>query len=221
MLVHEEKELLDKWPAIERDFGRCTLQEYVDHTGIYYNVMLYRDKSGGCHEAVIIRIMRYFPLKGGPSCYCETIQNETLVCICKDILDALDWVGFADFDIMESKSGEYKVIEINPRVPASIHAAYIAGVNYPEMIVHDMKDEPILTYTYHIGKVLRFWGLDVMWFIFSPQRFSSHPSWFCFLGKNIFYQDGSLKDPLPMLMGILSGLVKYLNPSFRKSKLRS
>ena len=23
--------------------------------------MLYRDKSGGCHEAVIIRIMRYFP----------------------------------------------------------------------------------------------------------------------------------------------------------------
>ena len=75
---------------------------------------------------------------------CETIQNETLVCICKDILDALDWVGFADFDIMESKSGEYKVIEINPRVPASIHAAYIAGVNYPEMIVHDMKDEPIL-----------------------------------------------------------------------------
>ena len=221
MLVHEEKELLDKWPAIERDFGRCTLQEYVDHTGIYYNVMLYRDKSGGCHEAVIIRIMRYFPLKGGTSCYCETIQNETLVCICKDILDALDWVGFADFDIMESKSGEYKVIEINPRVPASIHAAYIAGVNYPEMIVHDMKDEPILTYTYHIGKVLRFWGLDVMWFIFSPQRFSSHPSCFCFLGKNIFYQDGSLKDPLPMLMGILSGLVKYLNPSFRKSKLRS
>ena len=89
------------------------------------------------------------------------------------------------------------------------------------MIVHDMKDEPILTYTYHIGKVLRFWGLDVMWFIFSPQRFSSHPSWFCFLGKNIFYQDGSLKDPLPMLMGILSGLVKYLNPSFRKYKLRS
>ena len=39
--------------------------------------MLYRDKSGGAMEAVIIRIMRYFPLKGGTSCYCETIQNET------------------------------------------------------------------------------------------------------------------------------------------------
>ena len=49
MLVHEEKELLDKWPAIERDFGRCTLQEYVDHTGIYYNVMLYLEKSRVCH----------------------------------------------------------------------------------------------------------------------------------------------------------------------------
>lgn len=58
--------------------------------------------------------------------------------------------------LWRANRGEYKVIEINPRVPASIHAAYIAGVNYPEMIVHDMKDEPILTYTYHIGKVLRF-----------------------------------------------------------------
>lgn len=218
-IVCNEKELRDKWPIIEHEFGRCTLQEYIDHTGVYYNVMLYRDKKGVCHEAVIIRIMRYFPLKGGTSCYCETIRNTNLTRICEEVLDALGWVGFADFDIMESKSGEYKIIEINPRVPASVHAAYITGVDYSEMIVRDIKGEQIPIYTYHAGKVLRFWGLDVMWFIFSPQRFRFRPSWFKFFGNNVFYQDGSLKDPLPMLMGCLQGILKYMNPQFRRGKL--
>ena len=42
---------------------------------------------------------------------------------------------------------------------------------------------------------------------------------FIFFGKDIFYQDGSFKDPLPMIMGFISGVLKYLNPQFRKSKL--
>lgn len=221
VVVNTFDELKEKFPYVEKEFGRSTLQEYVDHTGIYYNVMLYRDAGGKFHESVVIRIMRYFPLKGGTSCYCETIQNDELVAICQKVLIALNWHGFADFDIMETKSGEFKIIEINPRMPASIHAAYISGVNYPEMIVCDLLNLPIPTYTYNWGLSMRFFGLDVMWFIFSSQRFSFSPSWFQFFGKKIYYQDGSIHDPLPMLMGIVSGIIKYLNPSFRKSKLKS
>lgn len=219
VIVHDALELQEKFPTIEREFGRCTLQEYIDHTGIYYNVMLYRDRRGDFHESVILKIMRYFPLKGGTSCYCETIQHDYLVDICKKVLDTLGWIGFADFDIMESKAGEYKIIEINPRVPASIHAAYVSGVNYPAMIMDDIKGQLISSYDYHSGRSLRFWGLDVMWFLFSSQRFSYRPSWFKFFGKDVFYQDGSFKDPLPMLMGCLQGVIKYMNPQFRKGKL--
>lgn len=219
VIVRNEQELQGKFTAIEREFGRCTLQQYVDHTGIYYNVMLYRDSQGKCHESVVIKIMRYFPLKGGTSCYCETVRFDSLVDICGKVLDALDWVGFADFDIMESKSGEFKIIEINPRVPASIHAAYISGVDYPEMIVNDLNGLLVPSYDYQSGKSLRFWGLDVMWFLFSPLRFAYRPSWFNFFGKNVFYQDGSLRDPLPMLTGCLQGVLKYMNPQFRKDKL--
>ncbi|WP_297905641.1 ATP-grasp domain-containing protein [uncultured Parabacteroides sp.] len=219
VLVNNENELCKKLPFVIKEFGRCTLQEFVDHTGIYYNVMLYRDKKGDCHESVVIKISRYFPLKGGTSCYCETIESEQLVQMCKETLEALNWVGFADFDIMEDKTGEYKIIEINPRVPASIHAAYISGINYPEMIIADLENREIRTYSNYYGKEMRFWGLDVMWFLFSPQRFSFRPSWFKFFGRNVFYQDGSWRDPLPMLMGCLQGVIKYMNPQFRKSKL--
>ncbi len=221
VIVNNEEELNAKWADIEQHFGRCTLQQYIDHSGVYYNVMLYRDSKGLCHETVIIRIMRYFPLKGGTSCYCETIEDEHLIKVCERALEKLDWEGFADFDIMETKQGEYKIIEINPRVPASIHAAYVSGVDYSEMMLCDAKDLEIPHYNYQPNKALRFWGLDVMWFIFSKDRFRFRPSWFRFWGENVFYQDGSKQDPLPMIAGVLSGVLKYLNPEYRKSKIKS
>lgn len=50
-------------------------------------------------------------------------------------MEILDWVGFADFDVLRTKNGDFKIIEINPRVPASIRAAEISGVNFPALIV--------------------------------------------------------------------------------------
>lgn len=66
---------------------------------------------------------------------------------------------------------------------------------------------------------VRWFGLDVMWFLMSSERFSFKPSWFKFFGKNIYYHDGSFRDPMPMIAGCLAGVIKYLNPSFRKAKL--
>lgn len=175
VLVNSYEELLEKYPNILKEFGRSTLQEYVDHTGTYYNVMMYRDSKGKCHESVILKIMRYFPLKGGTSCYCETINNSKLDEICVKALEVLNWHGFADFDIMERKNGDLLIIEINPRVPASIHGAYISGVNFPQMIVEDAMGELMTTYDNKAGKAMRFMGLDVMWFVFSKDRFSFKP----------------------------------------------
>ena len=87
----------------------------------------------------VLKIMRYFPLKGGTSCYCETIRHDALMRICARVLDELQWVGFADFDIMEEKdTGELKIIEINPRnlisyIFLSPHAVTIPVIFVPTM----------------------------------------------------------------------------------------
>lgn len=222
VLVHSIEDIQAKYFAIHREFGECTLQQYINHTGVYYNVMLYRTANGQILGQTVLKIMRYFPLKGGTSCYCETIIHEQLINICVSVLETLKWVGFADFDIMEEKdTGELKIIEINPRIPASIHGAYVSGVNFPEIIVRDILGLSVQSGTYCPGKTLRFMGLDFMWFLFSSERFRFRPSWFKFWGRNIFYQDGSIKDPLPMLMGCISGILKYLRPEFRRSKLEA
>ena len=213
-------DILDKLPSIEKQYGACTLQQYVNQPDYYYNVMLYRTKKGDIAGYTIIKIRRYFPLKGGSSCYCETIDHPFLLEMCQTVLEKLNWVGFADIDVLEDiRSGELKIIEINPRTPSSLQASFAAGIDFGKIIVADEFDEPMPIFHYLVDQQIRWMGLDFMWFLFSPNRFRFTPSWFRFFGNNVSYHDGTWKDPLPMFAGMLAGFLKYLNPEFRKSKL--
>lgn len=220
--VENMQELEEKFPGIESKFGQCTLQQYVEQPDYYYNVMLYRDHRGEFPAYTIIKIRRFFPLKGGSSCYSETVEHEELLQACKVMLEKLDWTGFADIDVLEDKhTDELKIIEINPRTPSSFQASFAAGVNFAEIIVNDYlyPEFALKKYPYKTGQQVRWFGLDAMWFVFSKDRFRFKPSWFKFWGKNVSYHDGTWNDPIPMVAGILAGVVKYLNPDFRKAKL--
>jgi len=208
-LVNTIAELNDKLPAIQQQYGECTLQEYIDNGNKpYYNVMLYRGKNGHILAYTIIEILRFYPIKGGSSSYCRTITDDTLLNECSRILDALQWEGMADFDVLRNSKGEYKIIEINPRVPASLRAADIAGVNFPDIIVRDVLGLPQEPYTYSTDKYLRFFGLDIMWFIHSPQRFTAHPNWFCSIGKNTCFQDIYASAPSTWFAWLIDGIHK-------------
>lgn len=221
MYVNDIQELQEKLPAVQQQFGACTLQQYVEQPDYYYNVMLYRDKHGRMDYYTIIQIRRFFPLKGGSSCYSETIEHDYLLNQCKEVLEKLNWYGFADFDVLEDiRTHELKIIEINPRVPSSFQAAFASNVDFGKVFIADEFDEPMPKFQYETGRQVRWMGLDVMWFIFSNKRFSFKPSWFKFFGKNVSYHDGAWNDPLPMFAGILAGVVKYMDPNFRKSKLK-
>lgn len=218
-------ELQAAFPSINEIFGNCTLQQYVEQPDYYYNVMLFRTSKGDTAAFTIIKICRFFPLKGGTSCYSVTIRHEQLLKQCEDCLEKLNWHGFADFDVLEDKrTGEFKIIEINPRVPSSLQASFAAGVNFAKIFVDEYLGEGAEIFDQNLYKTeqqVRWFGLDVMWFLMSKNRFSFKPSWFHFLGKNISYHDGSWRDPLPMIAGCLQGVVKYLDPNFRKAKLNS
>lgn len=223
--VENMQELEEKFPDIEAKFGQCTLQQYVEQPDYYYNVMLYRDRKGEYPAYTIIKIRRYFPLKGGSSCYSETVEYPELLQVCKVMLEKLNWTGFADIDVLvDKRTNELKIIEINPRTPSSFQASFAAGVNFAQIFVEDyLRIDNVAClpkYEYKTGQQVRWFGLDVMWFVFSKGRFRFKPSWFKFWGKNVSYHDGTWNDPLPMIAGIFAGVVKYLNPEFRKAKLQ-
>ena len=218
-LVRDEMELKQKYQHIYGVFGECTLHEYIEQDGRpYYNVMIYRNAVGKIINYTILEIIRYYPIKGGSSSFGRTIENDELLTICVKTLEKLRWVGFADFDVLRTQTGEYKIIEINPRVPASLRAAAVSGINFPNIIVQDLTGNIIREYIYQPGKELRFLGLDIMWFLASSSRFQVKPSWFKFLGKNLYYQDGGYKDVKAMCFNGYSGIKKMFNSSFRRSK---
>jgi predicted ATP-grasp superfamily ATP-dependent carboligase len=210
--VDSLEELSSKYPEIYNNFGSCTLQELIDNQEYYYNVMLYRNSSGRILASVILKIVRMYPINAGSSACCVTVENETLIDICKDCLDKMDYVGMADFDVLQRRdNGEYKIIEINPRVPASIKGAYISGVNFPEVIIKDTIGDDVPVQSYHPGKIMRYLGLDFLWFLNSKNRLATKPSWFSFIGSNIFYQDIFINDVSTWWSWLAEGIMKIGN----------
>lgn len=208
--VNNKEELINKYPQVYSKYGKCTLQEYVDNLNYYYNVMIYRDAKGIYHNYTIIKIIRFYPVTGGSSCFSESVNNFELLEFCKNILDKLNWIGFADLDILfDEKISKYKVIELNPRVPASIRAAQVSNVNFPLIIVSDALKLPIPQYKYKTGMYLRYLGLDLLWFLKSQSRFNASPSFFVFFSRKLFFQEGSIKDPIPFIMSLITGVFKY------------
>lgn len=207
--VNNKTELHKKYREIIDKYGPCTLQELIDNNEYYYNVMLYRDKKGSFIANAIIKIVRMYPVNAGSSSCCISVVNNELLNICKECLDKLNWVGIADFDILQClKTKEYKIIEINPRVPASLKSAMVSGINFPEIIVLDSVGESIPLYTYNENKIMRYLGIDIMWFLKSSKRFNSNPSWFSFFGKNIYYQDIYKEDLSTWWSWLIEGIKK-------------
>lgn len=216
--VNSLSELKEKYPKVNEKYGACTLQELIENKEYYFNVMLYRNKEGRILGHTILKIVRMYPVSAGSSSCCITVENETLLKICKDCLDKLDWIGMADFDVLQRPdNGEYKIIEINPRVPASLRAAAVSGVNFPEIIVSDALGQKVPKYVYSPNKVLRYLGIDIMWLLQSSRRFSAKPCWMKFFGTDIYYQDIYRNDPSTWWTWLAEGLSRI---SSRNNQLR-
>lgn len=211
-------ELNQKYPIVRKKYGNCTLQELIVNEEYYYNVMLYRNKSGKFLGHTISKIVRMYPVHAGSSSCLVTVENDELLNICKDCLDKLNWVGMADFDVLQRlDNGEYKIIEINARVPASLRAAQVSGVNFPEIIARDALGQEVPKYDYTPDKSLRYLGIDILWLMKSDKRFHSEPNWLKFYGRNTYYQDIYAADASTWWTWLAEGIQKL---SKRNKRLR-
>ncbi len=218
-IVKDKQELDSVLPSTISKFGPCHLQEFIPPGGRQIKVQVLIDEKGDmvCHS--VMQKTRWYPVKGGSSCCNISIEDTQLLADCYKVLTALEWRGFADFDVIEDpRSGKLKIMEINPRVPACIKSAVVSGINWAEAIVADIMHKPQKHYEYMPGKILRFLGFDVLWFLKSPNRFKSFPSWFKFFGKDVFYQDLDFSDLGAFIWGTFGNVKKLFSSDFRKSK---
>lgn len=212
-LVHSYEELIEKYPLIRNEYGDCHLQKYVRQGGAQVEVQLYIDENQKLINSSVIYKYRWYPEKGGSSCCAVSIRNDRIVNILYNLLKDLKWVGFADFDTIEDPdTGELLIMELNPRVPACVKTAIEAGISWGEIIANDYLGKEQKVYIYKEGEYLRHLGFEFLWFMKSPNRFKTKPSWFNFIGRQIHYQDMSdWSDPIPFLTGTWRNIKKVIS----------
>ena len=115
---------------LREEMGHLPLvQEYV--RGPQYSFRALYDDG----EPVVTsqkRLVRGYKYARGPSVFHRAVDRPGLAESGTRLLDALDWHGPASVQFIRDRdSGEYKLLEVNPRFWASVPMDIAAGVDYP------------------------------------------------------------------------------------------
>jgi D-aspartate ligase len=211
-----------EYARVSAERGPCLVQEYIPQDGLQYKAELFRGSGGELHAAVVFEKTRWFPVDGGTSSLNRTVHRPDIVETGRRLLDAMNWVGYADIDLIEDRrDGLAKVMEVNPRVTGSVKIAFEAGVDFADLLVRQALGQPLPTYeSYRVGISMRYLPLDVLWFLYSPDRFRAKPSWFRFFGADQCEQVFTWDDPGPFLALTFDGVRRLMSPMVRSAKLR-
>lgn len=128
---------LESWRLALDDFlpwSPVLVQEYFRGHGVGVEVLFER---GQARWLFAHRRIHELPVTGGASSYRRSIpvppelQRATI-----DLLGALDWHGVAMVEFKLADNGDYRLMEINPRLWGSLPLAIAAGVNFPVGLLH-------------------------------------------------------------------------------------
>ena len=207
-VIRDEAKLREVFDAAVARFGPMVVQEYIPQTGIQYKCEVFLDADGSPKSAVVFDKTRWYPVDGGSTCCSCSVHRPDIADASVRLLQAIGWRGYGDVDLIEDpRDGVAKVMEVNPRITASVKVCFAAGVDFARQIVELGMGLPVTGYPdYRDGVRLRYMHTDLLWFLQSPNRFHTSPGWFDF--RRTVDQIFSFRDPWPWFTYTLQGLRK-------------
>jgi predicted ATP-grasp superfamily ATP-dependent carboligase len=102
-------------------------------------------KDGCSVASVVARRVRQFPMDFGQfSTYVETVDEPHVIEPAVQLLKAIRFTGLAEVEFKrDPRNGEYKVLDINPRVWGWHTLARRAGVDFPFLLWLLVRNEPV------------------------------------------------------------------------------
>lgn len=207
--VENEGELIKICKNIEGGLQNYVIQEYIPQTDIQYECAMFIDSNNEVKTACVFSKNRWFPVNGGSSTCNVTVDRPDIVDSCTKLLQTIKWRGAADIDLIQDpRDGVAKIMEINPRVSGSVKVVLNSGVNIAKQIVQLALGEEVTPYLEYKKDVrMRCLHTDLLWFLISPNRFHSSPSWFSW--KHTSDQIFDIKDPWPFFTFSIEAVLKY------------
>ncbi len=127
------------------------IQEYIK--GDEFNVVALGDGEGGMVGAVAMR--KLYITDKGKGWAGVTISDHPLMELSKKVMEKTKWRSGMELEFMKSaETGEYYLLEINPRFPAWVYLAPCAGQNLPSAMIRLAQGEKVAPFeTYEVGKM--------------------------------------------------------------------
>jgi predicted ATP-grasp superfamily ATP-dependent carboligase len=143
-------------PTDQRD--HLLIQEFIPGFGCGFFATY---QKGICKRVFMHRRVREYPASGGVSSCAESFYDAKLEAYGRRMLDTLEWHGVAMVEFRrDSRDGEYKLIEINPKFWGSLDLALAAGADFPGDLCR-MALGQTLAFTDEYNRRLRFqWPLS-------------------------------------------------------------
>lgn len=189
------EELLKKYRMISR--YSPIIQEYISGDG-YGFFSLYN--HGTARAIFMHRRIREYPVTGGPSAVAESVYDPSLRDAGLRILDSLNWHGVAMAEFKKDKNtGEFVLMEINPKFWGSLGLSIAAGVDFPYLACRMALDGDI-------APVCRFkTGVKYRW-LFPADLFhvmtcpGALPQFIRDFGDRTMRYDIDMQDPAPAFL---------------------
>lgn len=135
------------------------IQEFIKGTEV--NVVALGDGFGNTIAAVPMR--KQFITDKGKAWSGITLSDKEMLRITTDLISKTKWRGGMELEMIKTNSGDYFMIEINPRIPAWVYLAVGAGQNIPEALVKLAMGIAVPPYTtYKVGKMFIRYSWDLL-----------------------------------------------------------
>jgi len=121
----------DRDEVLEHMFGHVPIvQEHVPIEHEYSFRALYN--QGTAVATSVRRQVRGMSYSGGTSVYRDLVEDDRIETLGRRLLDHLDWHGLATVQFIKSaETGDYWLLEVNPRTWTSIPLDVRGGCDYP------------------------------------------------------------------------------------------
>jgi predicted ATP-grasp superfamily ATP-dependent carboligase/ribosomal protein S18 acetylase RimI-like enzyme len=215
-VVHGKKELVEQFKELFQTYNLPkerwpVIQEFLPGEAAGVCVLYNRGRCAASFAERYIRCKE--PGKFGTSTLRETFDNQQLTSRAISVMDKLEWHGVAHLDFVADGNGEFKLIEINPRLWGALALAMFSGVDFPYLwylaaIGRNDMDPGIIQNRkikcrWVVGDCLAFAGLIKRGRLQEAIRLIIPE-------RKCYHDDFIIRDPLPLVFEICDYFTKFI-----------
>jgi predicted ATP-grasp superfamily ATP-dependent carboligase len=154
-VVNTPEELLDTFRLVFERGATGLIQEIIPGPDSnHFKACCYISRQGEVLLAFALQKIRQQPVRFGFGCVVQSICHPELLELGRKFLTAIDYRGVGSVEFkLDARTGEFKLIELNPRYWQQNGLAEKCGMNFPLIHFLDLTDcapKPLVDYRYGI-----------------------------------------------------------------------